>query len=278
MNLLADWTLDPVPLALALTAGALYAVGVRRLRHRGRSWSMRRSASFAAGLVVLLLATQSPLGTYDEALFSFHVGQHILLGIVAPLLLALGAPGTLALQATHRSTQVNLLRVLHSRPARLVSHPVVVFALFSGTLFALYFSPLYELSLTNDVVHAWVHLHFLVVGSLFFWVTVGLDPAATQLPYGARLLIVLLTVPFHAFLGVALLTMTEPLAAGHYASVVRPLDTPLLADQQTGAGLMWAIGDVVGLAAGFLVAQQWWRAEARRAAREDRRLATTGAS
>jgi putative membrane protein len=223
------------------------------------------------------VATQSPLGTYDDAVFSLHVAQHILLGIVAPFFLALAAPVTLALQAAHRPTQVNVLRVLHSRPARAVSHPVVAFALFSGTLFALYFSPLYELSLTNDVVHAWVHVHFLVVGSLFFWVTVGLDPVATQVPYGARLLLVLLTVPFHAFLGVALLTMAEPLAAGHYASVVRPIDTPLLADQQTGAGLMWAVGDVVGLAAGFVVAQQWWRAEARRSAREDRRLATTGA-
>src|SRR5262249_28302676 len=149
------------------------------------------------GVASLLVATQSFIGVHDASMFSVHVVQHVLLGMVGPFFLALGAPVTLALQASHRPTQVNLLRVIRSAPARFLTHPVVAFALFSGTLFLLYFSPLYELSLRNGVVHGWVHVHFVVVGSLFFWVTIGLDPVANRVPYGLRLLIVLATVPFH---------------------------------------------------------------------------------
>jgi putative copper resistance protein D len=265
--------LDPTALVLTVVVAVLYAVGVRRLARRGRRWSRARSLSFATGIATLVIATQSGLAAYDTLLFSAHVAQHVLLGVVAPLFLALGAPVTLALQASHRATQVNLLRVLRSLPARVVAHPVTAFALFSFSLFALYFSPLYELSLQNDVVHAWTHIHFVVVGSLFFWVTIGLDPVAHRIPYGARLLIVALTVPFHAFLGLALLSTTQPIAAAVYgAAVERPPGIDLLADQHAGATIMWLIGDFIGLIAGGIVLVQWLRDEQRRTRRLDREL------
>jgi putative copper resistance protein D len=266
-------TIDPTGAALTLLAAAAYATGMRRLARRGTRWSPARSLSFAAGIVTLLVATQSGLARYDTVLFSAHVAQHVLLGIVAPLFLALGAPVTLALQATHRRTQVNLLRVMRSRPARLIGHPVVAFLLFSFTRFALYFSPVYELSLQNEVVHAWTHIHFVVVGSLFFWVTIGLDPVAHRIPYGARLLIVALTVPFHAFLGLALLSTAQPLAATVYAAAGdRPPGIDLLADQHAGATIMWLVGDFIGLIAGGIVLTQWMRHEQRRSRRIDREL------
>jgi len=272
MHPLTDWTIDPVPLVLCLAAAGLYAAGMRRLAHRGRRWSRSRAASFFAGTVVLLVATQSFIGVYDQALFSLHVVQHVLLGIAGPFFLALGAPVTLALQASHRSTQVNLLRVIRSAPARFLTHPAVALGLFSATLFVLYFSPLYELSLRNAAVHGWVHLHFVVVGSLFFWVTIGLDPVANRVPHGARLLIVLITVPFHAFLGLALLTGSHPLAESFYATVVRPVASAPIDDQRTGAAIMWMVGDAFGLIAALIVAQQWFRHEERRSHRLDRAL------
>ena len=108
--------IDLTAAILTIAAAALYAIGVRRLARRGRRWSPARSLSFATGIVMLLIATQSGLAAYDTLLFSAHVAQHVLLGVVAPLFLALGAPVTLALQASHRPTQVNLLRVLRSLP------------------------------------------------------------------------------------------------------------------------------------------------------------------
>lgn len=272
-TLVTGATFDPTAAILTITVAVLYLLGVRRLARRGRAWPGARSLSFAAGIVTLLVATQSGLAAYDTVLFSAHVVQHVLLGVVAPFFLALGAPVTLALQASRRPTQVNLLRVMHWRPARVIAHPVVAFVLFSLSLFVLYFSGLYELSLQNDVVHAWTHIHFVVVGSLFFWVTIGLDPVAHRIPYGARLLIVVLTVPFHAFLGLALLSTAQPLAAEVYGTAIaRPPGIDLLADQHAGATVMWLIGDLIGLVAGGIVAVQWYRSEQRRTRRLDREL------
>jgi len=130
----------------------------------------------------------------------------------------------------------------------------------------------YELSLRNGVVHAWVHIHFLVVGCLFCWATVGLDPVPHRVPYGARLMLVLFMVPFHAFLGLALMSTTAPLAADWYASLAGPWHPDALDDQRVGAGVMWLVGDATGLILGAIVATQWLRAEARRSRHLDRAL------
>ena len=270
-SIVGHWSLDPL-FALIVLVGALYLVGVRRLAARGRRWSTARSASFASGLVVLLVATQSGFAQYDRTLFSFHVVQHVLLGMVGPLLLVLGAPITLALQAAHRPTQERLLHVLHSRPVAALTHPAVVWVLFGGTLVVLYFTGLYELSLRNDVVHAAVHVHFVVVGFLFMAYVVGIDPLARSLGYGARLLYVLVLLPFHAFLGVALLGSDRLLAPAWSAQVVRAWGPSPLDDQRLGAGILWAAGELVGVAALAIVLYQWMRHEERVAARLDRRL------
>jgi len=260
-----------LPALLIGSMGLLYAVGLRRLAGRGRRWPVARSAAFAGGLVALVGATQSGLAAYDATLFSAHVGQHVLLGVVAPFLLALGAPITLALQSASRPTKVRLLRLLRSRPVHALTNPIVAWGVFGLTLFALYFTPVYELSLRNSFVHELVHVHFLVAGSLFFWAVIGLDPVAWRIPYGFRLLLVVLTVPFHAFLGLALMMATTPIAAGYYEGVPRPAGVTLLGDQQTGAGIMWLVGDVIGVVAGALVVRQWMQHEDRAADRADRR-------
>lgn len=265
--------LDPALAVVLVLAGGLYLAGVRRLRRRGRRWAPSRSAAFTAGLAVAAVATQSGLARYDTVLFSLHTLQHILLGMVAPLLLALGAPVTLALQASRRSMQVALLRVVHSRPVTVVTNPMVAWSLFAGTLFALYFSPLFELSLRDDRVHALLHLHFLAVGIAFFWPAVGLDPIRRPLGHAARLLYVLLAVPFHAFLGLAVRAAdANPLGSGFYRDVARDWGPTLVADQNTAASILWGMGDLFGLVAGAVIAVQWMRAEERSQAREDRRL------
>ena len=119
---------------------------------------------------------------------------------------------------------------------RTVTNPVVVWVLFGGTLFALYFSPLFELSLRNPWVHQAVHLHFLAVGCLFAWVAVGIDALPRRLPHPARLLFVLLAVPFHAFLGLAVLSADEhPLGADVYGAAVR--DWGSTSPPTSGSGL-----------------------------------------
>src|SRR5262249_60775194 len=119
--LVTDWSLD-VAFPFVVAAAALYVIGVRRLHARGRPWPGGRTAAFLSGLAVVLVATESGVAAYDRVLFSLHIGQHLLLGMVAPLLLVLGAPVTLALHASARSSQRRILRVLLSVPVRVLPH------------------------------------------------------------------------------------------------------------------------------------------------------------
>jgi putative membrane protein len=269
--LLTDWSPD-VTFPVVVVFAASYIVGVRRLHSRGRPWRAARTVAFLAGLAVILIATESGLAAYDRVLFSLHVVQHVLLGMVAPLLLVLGAPVTLALQAGSRPAQQTILRVLHSVPVRVITHPLTAWVLFGGTIVVLYFTGLYELSLRNEWVHAAVHAHFVVVGSLFLAHVVGLDPIPGALGYGARLLYVMVLLPFHTFVGVALLTSNTVIAADWYERVERSWGASPLSDQRTGAGLLWISGELFGVLAIGIVVRQWMRAEERAAARHDRRL------
>jgi putative membrane protein len=265
-------SIDLVAAVLTVATAAAYVVGVRRLSRRGRQWPFTRSAAFLAGIGVLVLATQTGIARYDAALFSVHVVQHVLLSMVAPVLLVLGAPVTLALQASRPSTRRPLRRALHHPAVRFVTSPIVATTAFALTPFILYFSSLYDLSLRNGVVHAWVHVHMVVVGSLFAAVVVGVDPLPGRWPHGLRLLLVGLTVPVHAVLGVALLSSNQPLAADWYASITRTWGASPLADQHTGAGVLWAAGEVVAVTLALIVVAQWMQASEREARRTDRRL------
>ena len=278
-SFLLDWRIDPAPATLIVVSGGLYLAGLRRLRRRpGASspWPVARTAAFFAGLAVLAYATSSGLARYDTVLLSVHMLQHVALGMVGPFLLALGAPVTLVLQASRRPTQVTLLRVVHHPIVTVLTHPVVAWSLFAGTLFGFYFSPLLDLSIRNPSVHALIHLHFVMVGLLFWWPAVGIDVARRPLPSSARLLYVLLSVPFHAFLGLAVLSSTaHPLGAAEYSKVVRHWGPTLVADQHTAAGVVWASGELLGAAAAAVIAVRWVREERRRDARYDRRAGVT---
>jgi putative membrane protein len=257
---------EPAALAGLLLAGWWYEVATRRLRDRGRTWPWRRSLPWWSGLGVLAVATQSGLGALDSTSFVAHVAQHVLLGMVAPLLLALGAPVTLALQSSRRPTRARLLRLLHSSPGRALTHPVLAWLLFGGSMFVLYFTRLYAATLHHTALHDLVHLHFVVVGCLFMWPVAGIDPLPHALPFGGRLVYLAVAIPVHTILGIALLSQRTTIAPGM-----------TIGDQQAGAGLLWVAGEALGVLSMLVVAAQWMNAEERAAARADRRLdAATG--
>ena len=256
-----DWSLDPL-FVVTVLAGALYLAGVRRLAARGRHWPIARSVAFAGGLVVIVFATQSGLAQYDRVLFSLHVVQHLLLGMVAPLLLVLGAPVTLALQASHRSAQTAWAPSSctadrsRSSPIRSSSGSCSAARSSSST------SPVSTSSRCATAgCTALVHVHFVVVGCLFMAYVIGVDPLPRAFGYGARLLFVAVVLPFHAFLGVALLGRRTVIAADWYAEVSRPWVSGALSDQKLGAGMLWAFGELFGLLALGIVLYQWMRHE-----------------
>lgn len=267
--------LEPIPLfGLALVATS-YAWGVYRLALRGRTWSRWRTIPFAAGLLCVFVATQTEIAYRDTESFSLHVVQHLLLAMAAPPLLALGAPITLWLQSAPRRFTTFLLSLLHSRYARVVSFPLVTWLLFVGTLFVLYFSPLYGISLSNRVFHDFVHVHYVLAGFLFFSPVVAIDPYPWRMHHGARLLYVGLTLPAHAFLALALMSSQTPLALDWYLSVTKLDAAALLQNQKLGAAIMWIASDLIAIGIVGIVATLWAKADERDAQREDRFLATT---
>jgi len=272
-----SWTFEPIPVVALLSTGLLYAAGVHRLRLRNRSWPINRSIPFVTGLIAIATATLSPLASRDTEIFSAHVVQHLLLAMIAPPLICLGAPVTLWLQASSRPLQERTLRILHSRFVRTVSFPLVAWMLFAGTLFVLYFSSLYELSLRNALFHEFVHAHFIAAGFLFFAPIVAIDPHPHRMPHGARLLYMGLTLPVHAFLALALMSATMPLAADWYMLQTGHELGRVLADQKLGAAIMWISGDLLSISTVAIVVLQWVRDDERAAIREDRYIAQRAA-
>lgn len=274
-SLLSQARPDALVLTAVLVTAGLYLLGVRRLSARGDRWSLGRTAAFlVGGLGTVALATMSGLAAYDELLFGAHMVQHMLLSMVAPIFLALGAPVTLALRTLPGRPRGWLLGLLRCRPVRLLTFPLVPWLLFVGSPFALYFSGWYPATLDNSLLHELLHVHFLVVGCLFFWPLVGVDPVPGRVAHPFRMLILFATLPFHAFLGVAIMSVSSTgsglIASAHYLPLLGLQGS--VYQQQVGGGALWAAGDLVGLLFLVVVLSQWMRASEREAAREDRRL------
>jgi putative copper resistance protein D len=259
LDLLSKASFDPAPVILITVSVAWYLWSVRRLAARGRAWPISRTASFVFAQLLLAVAVISGLSSYDDTNFSIHSIQHILIGMLAPIFLALSAPVTLALQASSRPVQTTLLKVVHSRAAGVLTHPGVTWPLYGISLFTLYFTGLYAYSLDHPLVHQLIHLHLLVVGCLFFWPAIGIDPLPRRLPHGLRMLYLMLSLPFHTILGMALESQTTPIAPGIS-----------LTDLHTGGGLMWVAGETTGLLCTLAIFVSWLRTDERAAKRADR--------
>ncbi|WP_322919549.1 cytochrome c oxidase assembly protein [Nocardioides renjunii] len=274
---LTDWGIDPIPFVVTVWAVGLYALGVRVLARRGDRWPVGRTLSFCGlGMGSFALATMSGLGRYDTTLLSVHMVQHMVLSMVVPLALALGAPVTLALRTLPPRPRRWLLTVLHSPVATVLAFPPLTFALYVASPWALYFSPWYDASLSSSFVHQMMHIHLVLVGTLFFWPLMGVDPVPGRVSHPFRVLLTLMTLPFHAFLGVTIMGQTTLIGAEHYAELREgPMASWLPAaidDQHLAGGILWASGDLIGILFFAVLFTQWVRSSLKEAAREDRRL------
>ena len=276
-RVLTEWSLEPVPTVLSVWVAGLYLLGVRRMHARGDRWPVGRTVSFVGlGMGGFLLATSSGLAAYDTTLLSAHMAQHMVLGMFVPLALALGAPVTLALRTLPRTPRRWLLALLHSRLVAVLSVPPLTFALFVLSPWALYLTSWYDATLTSAYLHEALHLHFVAVGALFLWPVVGVDPVPGRVGFPFRMMLMLLTLPFHAFLGITLMNQTRLVGGDWYSDLAERTGMQWLpdpaADQHLAGGILWGTGDVVGLVFFLVLFAQWVRSSIREAEREDRRL------
>lgn len=273
MRLLTGWTWDWWIIVPALVSVALYLTGCWLLWRRGVRWPPSRAVAFCLGGVGTgVVATTSFLGTYDTVLISVHMVQHMVLAFLTPIFLALGAPITLLLRLLPKRPKGWLSALLHSKVAKIASFPVLTTGLFIINPYALYFTELYPLTLASPLWHNWLHLHFVLTGCLFFWPLLGIDPMPNRLTYPMRLLMLFVTIPFHAFLGVTIMGSPQLLGEKWYLSFERDWGPSLLEDQFLGGGIMWGGSDGVLLIIMAVLFVQWFRASQREAKRVDRHL------
>ncbi|MEW5990312.1 MAG: cytochrome c oxidase assembly protein [Chloroflexota bacterium] len=272
-SLLLAWSFEPL-LILPLTIAAVVwwrLLDAADRAHPDHRVPRFRRWSFLAGLLAIAIALQSGIERYDTTLFSIHMVQHILLMLVAPVLLALGAPVTQLLRAASPDARARwILPILRSRLVAVLSHPVAAWLVFVSVLWAAHFSPLFDLSLEEPLVHDLEHVLFLGAALLFWWPAVALDPAPRRMGHPGRLLYLFLQMPQNSFLAMAILFAEAPLYP-HYLSLGAPYGIDALADQRLAAGLMWFVGDVIFLAAVLAVLAGWMRFEARGSAAAERR-------
>ena len=253
----------------------LYLFGVWRLHERGDHWPLGRTLAFVVGgMGSFFFATCSGIAAYDTTLLSVHMVQHMILAMVVPLFCALGAPVTLALRTLPRRPRGWLLGVLHSRFARgaHVRAPGAR-ALHHQSLGALLLG-LVRRDPALGRLHELMHVHLVRGRALFFTPILGIDPVPGRVSHPFRLLLLLLTLPFHAFLGVTIMGQSELIGGDWYPNLhdsMAWLPDPH-ADQHLAGGILWASGDLIGLVLFAVLFAQWVRASMQEGRREDRRL------
>jgi putative copper resistance protein D len=262
-------------LICAALAG-FYLVGVWRMKHRGDSWSWSRTASWLAGVGLLAYVTNGYFSAYEQYLFSAHMLAHMLLAMGVPVLLVPGAPVTLISRAVakrqddSRGVREWILWAVQTKYAQFISHPLVAATMFASSLVVFYFTPLFGWATREHIGHQWMIVHFVITGYLFVQAIIGIDPGPSRFGYPQRLILMIGTLAFHAFFGLAVMSSTTLLLPDWFGAMGRTWgDNPLL-DQQTGGAIAWGIGELPTAAITLIVAFQWARADARDAKRLDR--------
>jgi cytochrome c oxidase assembly factor CtaG/putative copper export protein len=276
-RILFDWRFDLIFGTAAIVMAVVYLVGVRRLRRRGDSWPTGRIIAWLFGCLVLLFATSSGLGRYMPAMFSMHMAAHMLLSMLTPVLLVLGAPVTLALRALPTAGKGDppgprewLLAALHSKVSQFLTNPIVATVLFVAGFYGLYFGGIFDAAVGTHAAHLAMNLHFLLTGYLFYWVVIGVDPTPRPIPMLGKVAMVFGSLPLHAFFGVTLMSTKSVLGESFYKSLQLYWHSDLLGDQRLGGGIAWAAGEVPLVVVMIALFVQWTRSDQRTAKRLDR--------
>ncbi|QES04831.1 cytochrome c oxidase assembly protein [Streptomyces venezuelae] len=253
----------------------LYGWGVARLRRRGDAWPVSRTVFFAVGVLTIALVMCTKLNDYGMVMFSVHMVQHMVISMLSPILLLLGAPVTLALRALPVAGRGStgprelLLKLLHSRYMKVITHPGFTIPMFIASLYALYFTPLFDFLMGSKPGHIGMMVHFLMVGLVFFWPIMGVDPGPHRPGYVMRMLELFAGMPFHAFFGIALMMASEPMVTT-YRNPPASLGIDALTDQNAAGGIAWAFSEIPSVLVLIALVYQWYHSEQRQAVRKDR--------
>lgn len=271
------WRFDWLWVAVIAFLAVWYVRSTVRLYRRGDSWPVLRTASWIVGLAILFWVTCGAPAVYGKVLFSAHMVAHMTLTMISPLFLVLAAPVTLALRALPARTDGTrgprewILWIVHSWWGRFITHPGVAAVNFAGSILVFYYTPFFGFALNEHLGHEFMNVHFLLTGYIFASVMIGIDPLPRTVPYPMRLVLLLATMAFHAFIGVAMTSSESLLQASWFGSTGRAWGLPAIDDQQVGGAIMWGIGEVPTVIMAVIVAVMWSRSDAKETRRLDRK-------
>ena len=276
-TLLTTWRFDTFLGVGAIVLAGLYAVGYLRLRRRGDRWPVGRLVTWLAGCLMLLVTSSSGVRAYGSAMFSVHMAEHMTLNMFVPVLLVLGGPVTLALRTLPSAANGQppgprewLLWLVHAKATAFLANPITAFVLFVASLYAVYFTPIFDTLVRYHWGHELMSVHFLLVGYLFFWGIVGIDPGPRKLPFLGRLGLLFAVMPFHAFFGIATMTMDTAMGGQFYRYVSLPWLFSIQSDQHLGGAIAWGSSELPVVLVVVALVAQWARQDRRASARFDR--------
>lgn len=265
--------------AAAIAAILLYGWGFLRLRRRGDHWPAYRMVTWTLAWLIVLVVTTSRVWMYSSAMFSWHMAVHMTFNMLVPVLIVLSGPITLLQRAGRVSRPGEPYRIrdavnafLQLRPTRVITHPLVVWVIFIGSFYALYFSGLFDTAMKYHWAHQLMTLHFLIIGCLFYGLAVGVDAPPRPIPHVAKLGFVFAAMPFHAFFAVAVLSGGSIIGENFYSSLDLAWPHDLAADQQVGGQIAWATGELPLLIIIVALVAQWFRSDQREARRRERKV------
>lgn len=243
-------------LALNLVVTGTYVFGVVRQWAAGKPWSLWRLMFWLAGSGLLAAAFAPPVMTFAHADLRWHMAQHLVIGMLAPLALVLAAPVTLVLRNLSIVQARWASGLLRTRYLRVVAHPLSALVLNVGGMYLLYLTPLYAASLESEALHALVHIHFFLAGYLFCWaILAGPDSSAHASGFGMRLGVLFVAMASHAILGKLMYGQLLPRGTLHTAEQIR-----------SAAQLMYYGGDLAEVLLLIALLCFWLRDSERRSA------------
>ncbi|WP_339252815.1 cytochrome c oxidase assembly protein [Sporosarcina sp. FSL W8-0480] len=232
----------PAMLAVGCYIGA---VVITNRRERLRKWQLLRTVSFVAGVLIAATAVVGPLLRQSHTDFTVHMVGHLLLGMLAPLLIALAAPMTLLLRTINVRLARKVSRLLQSSFVGFFTHPIIASVLNIGGLWILYTTNLYSAMHSSLLLHIIIHIHVFLAGYLFTISLVYIDPIFHRFSYTYRTVVFIIALAGHGIL-------SKFIYAYPPAGVLEE-------QARIGAMLMYYGGDAVDLFLIFILFKHWYQ-------------------